>query len=447
MDTENDDAPNNKIIIFPAFQIGFSELLHFIRSMQNFDLHNNILLICTPEHAAMLQPSPIYMITDHFKSPSALIRKLVTWRKRFNHTFTGLIAIDEEEQFRLSFKIALHFGVSFFKEDTCRLASNKYLMKTAFLENGVPTGRGILISDTRNPQIADIGFPNVLKIISGTQSHGVFLNKNMEDLERNFTNLAASAGRISKNHRPPRQPQTMGDRKPVFNVRKHFLLEEYIGGEEYSCDFIKQGTEVRVVRVVKKIQGVAMGYFKGYKLLNEEGMNRGGIDLSYLREVCSRIARSFSMDWGGGMVDFKVDAGRLMVLESSIRPGFSAFNHLMYRVYGYTSLALMAKQMMGNALDVRIPEANGAVLYLYGYGDGKNGEFNVSALDAYRQEYNILDIWLYGNEDDIIPDYSMNRTMTFKGYVLLSPPEEEDLEGLSDLFNRKVNAAVDAAYN
>ena len=90
------------------------------------------------------------------------------------------------------------------------------------------------------------------------------------------------------------------------------------------------------------------------------------------------------------MVDFKVHQGGITVLESSIRPGLSAFNHLMYAIYGYTSLALLAMQKMGMKISVRIPDSNGVVVYIYTMEKEIYRPLDTTELEKLKVQLNIL---------------------------------------------------------
>jgi len=428
----------NSLVIFVAFQVGGKEFLYFLKTMADYNLIDRLLVIGSPGLLASVRTSVRYSIADNFKSLPGLIGRLDSWSRKYRCTFSGVIGIDEEEQYKLSRKIAGHFGLEFFNETTCSLASNKYLMKKAFRENGVPTGKFALVRGPGPDNVKGIGFPNVLKIISGTQSEYVFLNRNPDELHENFAYLLKAASLVRGDCRFKKQRLQLETETVNFNPRTQFLLEEYVPGEEFSCDFIKHNDEIKIIRVVKKIRGGHFGMFKGYHLLNKKGLAQNDIDLEYLREICRRIALAFSIDNGVCMVDFKMNDGALTVLESSIRPGLSAFNHLMYEIYGYTSLALMVTQKMGMKVDVGIPEVNGAVVYLYALKSGMIGAIDTSGLEELRYRYNILDIYKYEDLDDWVNDSRESHTMLLRGYVLLKSPDESKLVELANLFNEKV---------
>ena len=259
----------------------------------------------------------------------------------------------------------------------------------------------------------------------------------MEQLKKNFSRLKSAVIGINGDPRFRKQNLFIKGRRIAFNPKRQFLLEAYAPGEEYSCDFILEAQEVQLVRVVKKIKGPYFGFFNGYQLLNGEDLIQNHIDKENLVEICRRISQCFSLHSGLCMVDFKVQAGKISVLESSIRPGLSAFNHLMYAIYGYTSLALLAMQKMGIKISVRIPDTNGAVVYIYTMSTEIGQLFDTSELEKLKPQLDIIYIHKYEDEPAGAADPDLDHSRLIRGYVLLKNLDMENLAELVKLINAK----------
>jgi hypothetical protein len=437
-DSESEDLGlTTELIIFPAFNLGNSELCYFLKSLSDDGLLDKLLLICSRDFFTEFQSPVQHCIIDEFTSFPTLVKKIEAWGKEYGFRFKGVLSIDEELQFKLSKSIARHFGLEFHEDLTCFLASNKFLLKTFFQKYGVPSSGFSLLSTLDPERIRQVGFPNVLKVISGSQSQYIFYNENMKQLKKNFSRLKHAIARINGDPRFKKQSFFLEGRRITFNPKRQFLLEAYTPGEEYSCDFILQSHEVQLIRVAKKIQGPYFGYFNGYQLLNEEDLIQNHIDQANLVEICRRISQSLGLHTGLCMVDFKVHQGKISVLESSIRPGLSAFNHLMYAIYGYTSLALLAMQKMGMKISVRIPDSNGAVVYIYTLQKEIHQPFDTSELEKLKVQLNILYIHKYEDKPTagMAPDLDHSRLI--RGYVLVKNPDKKDLAGLITLIHAK----------
>ena len=81
------------------------------------------------------------------------------------------------------------------------------------------------------------------------------------------------------------------------------------------------------------------------------------------------------------MVDFKLSAGKISVIESAIRPGCSIFVPLMYHVYGFTSAAVMARIFMEGRFGFMLPDRTGSAMYIYSRNPGRIGTFDTSRLE------------------------------------------------------------------
>jgi hypothetical protein len=420
-------AAERGVVIFPAYLIGHSELLYFLKSMENQGLLDRVLPICSADFINSTDLHPPYYIIDNFKSFAAIIEKLDMWSKLHGLPFRGVMGIDEEEQFRISRGIAKHYGLDFYQGRTCFRSSNKYLLKTFFKQYQVPIGKYTLLSNPVDPEIRRVGFPNVLKPVSGTGSQFIFLNENMEQLERNFHLLSAAALRTDGDGRFNRRNVTIDGKTFSINPRKQFLLEQFIDGDEYSCDFLIRNNQVQIIRIVKKLKGPYFGLFSAYHLLTLEGLEINGIDLMKLMSLCRGISRAFSIEQGVCMVDFKMNDGKFKVLESSVRPGLSAFNHLMYEIYGYTSLAVLARLKMGIPTDIQFPGESGSVIYIYNWQEEilRNPGF----------PFDILHIHQFENEEGPVIDPDFDRSQYLKGYVLLKNIEEKKLPEVAAYLN------------
>jgi len=303
-DNQEDVPLSQEVILFPAFNIGNSELYYFLKSIENSGLLDKVLLICNRDFLSEYDISLKHQIVDEFDSFPALIRKIESLKKKHRFGFKGVLGIDEELQFQLSRKLAHHFGLDFFDDITCLLASNKFLLKSAFRKHGVPTSPFVLLAKLDRERALRIGFPNVLKVLSGTQSHYIFYNEDMGELEDNFHRLRRTLRHVNGDPRFKKQSLVLEGRSISLDPKRQFLLEAHVPGEEYSCDFMIQSKKIQIIRVAKKIKGPCFGHFNGYHLLNEEGLVQNDIDKSRLVSICRRISRALSIQTGVCMVDF-----------------------------------------------------------------------------------------------------------------------------------------------
>ncbi|MFW5738898.1 MAG: ATP-grasp domain-containing protein [Myxococcota bacterium] len=429
-----------RFAVLPAYGIGQSELRCCLESLRHLGLLEQLLLVCSHDDAGVVPPE-VAVITDAFCSPRALAAKIERLCRTHDARVTAVVGIDEELHFSLSRRLALHCKVPFHSEQTCFVASNKLLCKQAFVRAGVPTSAFALVSEPGGPAARSVGFPNVLKTLSGTQSQYLFRNESRQALASNLAKLREACGAAVGDPRFEPQSVVIDGTPMAWDPRRNFLLEAYVPGLEYSCDFLVDGSEVRIIRIAKKIPGPQLGIFAGYALLDGAGLRSEGFSLDRLMAVCVRIAQAFQVRQAVCMVDFKWTGDALMVLESSVRPGFSAFNHLMYDLVGYTSLALMVAHALGQPVALRRPVASGAVVYLIA-PEGEGGDLDTTRLQAHARALGITAIHCFPNEGESTETDPARR---LRGYALVRdcPPERlgyhiNAIQGLIDFREREM---------
>ncbi len=433
--TNQNPTPTKELVIFPAYNMGHSELFHFIKSLADKELLERVLIICSMDFFASFPIHVPYYIADDFDALPRLVKKIEEWQKRYHFIFKSVLAIDEELHFQMSKTISEYFLLPFYDDYTCYLGSNKYLLKRSFLTYGVPTGDFALISHPQNPEIQQVGFPNVLKVISGTQSEYIFFNENQAQLIQNFSRLQEAVLATGEDPRFRQHSFIHNNEKISFNPREQFLLEAFVPGDEYSCDFIIDGEDIRLVRVVKKITGPYLGFFSGYQLLNDASLIEYNLDKKKLLDICRQIKQSLWAKTGVCMVDFKYHHSQFTVLEASIRPGLSAFNHLMYEVYGFTSLALAAMQRMGVHVPLSLPTETGAIVYLFSPPEHSHAKMDIKELKKQAKKFHIIHIHTYEEEVGEVKDAEVNRSVLLKGYAVIKTNKLENLSQLAQEIN------------
>ena len=132
------------VLLFPTKNVtGY--ILTILEDMGN----ENVLPVLREDYAKKNKLVEEY-IADDFTSFDNLIKKIETWARLNDARFTGIIGIDDEDQFETVRRIAQHFGLDYYDNKTLIIASNKFLMKQQFEKNKVPTGAFALISDSND---------------------------------------------------------------------------------------------------------------------------------------------------------------------------------------------------------------------------------------------------------------------------------------------------------
>jgi len=421
------------VLIFPAIYTGQAELLYSLKAM---DL-SRVLMILDPHFVEEYQPTGNYLCDD-FQFPERTAAHVLEWREKHGVAFTGIVGTDEEMQFQFTRQLAAQLGLEFYSPITCAIASNKYLMKRAFAENGIPSSPFVLLSDLDPQQINQVGFPNILKMVNGTASEYTFLNRDMGDLQRNFALLKNAVANLDDS----RLRETVVTRNGIaehFNPRQQFILDGFIKGEEYSADFRVCAGEISLIRIVKKINHPLFGYFRGYHLLSQSSAAVQGLDPEQLSQVCRNLSRSLQIDKGVCMVDFMLDGDVLNVIEASIRPGFSAFVPLMQKVCGYTSVSILVELNLGHVPKISLPDKDGLVVQLFASREGKLKVFDTSRIE---QRAETFEVFKYVQPGDRVTNGLFSHYGLLLGFALLDPGKT-DVIALADQVENETEIVIE----
>ncbi len=376
-------------------------------------------------------------IVDSFRSPESVISRIKLWQKKNRKDFTGIIGLDEEHHYRFSSAIAREFSLEYYDSRTIDLCSNKYLQRKRLHENGVDVPKFQLLTSP-DPSI---GFPNVLKLLTGYASCYVYLNNSMREFKKNWAELGKMAKRAEKD--PMLASHSSFER--AFDPRHEFIVEEYIDGNEYSCDYVVRNGRANVLRVVRKYSS-RFGFFDALYLFNPDSPGSSGSEFSIkgLEDVCRKAASSLGIKRGVCMMDFMVKDGKIFVIETTIRPGISTFVNLMSTLYKTTSIDIFMKELLGSTKAFQIPkgqEKNGLVVYISAPALGRITLFDTKHFEENWHSLGVLEICKYLNTTKTIRTLRQRLQL---GYIMLKDVSQEDIPDIIRLVREKTIIEVES---
>ncbi len=353
-------------IIIVANDLDESDLLAITGSLRP---RKNALLICDHGFLREHPEKDICCIGDNFRDAARLVRKLKALQQDTGRRYRGIIGLDEEFHYRISRQIADEFSLRYYPTGLLDVASNKYLQLLGLNNAGIRVPEFELVTKR-----STLAFPNVLKIITGCASSFAFVNKDEAEFRKNIAYIRNSDETVLHPH--------IAQGK-VYDPKRQFIVQEFVPGEEYSCDFLVQGDRVCVLRVVKKLQSRHFGFFDGFYLFKPHFLEK-------IENLCRDIARALGIMDGVSMLDFRVHNNTIYVLETSIRPGIDSFIDLMHEVYHYTSINKLMEQRLGNNAEIAIPDRTGLLFFFTAPHQGRLKVFDTTWLDKNRNELGMV---------------------------------------------------------
>jgi len=231
--------------------------------------------------------------------------------------FNGIVCFDCESM-RLTARLAESNGLVFPSEQAVLRCRSKYSSKKIWLEKGVPCPNCDLVrheEDALKFFDSSSGNPVVFKPLTGSGSELVFLCTDRQCCSQAYHCIQEHL----ENHPNKRMygAESIGEDLSHQNA---VAVEDYIGGEEFSCDFSLENNEVTIIRLSKKIpyKESCFGTILAYQMVTHLP---NGFEEETLCGYLKDAAQSLGIDRTLAMVDFKIDRGRLYFLELTPRPG------------------------------------------------------------------------------------------------------------------------------
>ncbi len=456
----------------------FESIVNSIEFKENILIVTNTLKDSKKDNIINKKKYCVNFLFDDFKNVDILIKKLVNFKNSFKNDFCGIIGLDEEYDYNFSKKIADFFNLPSNSIETLKLVSSKCQQIEQLKKNGVDVP-DFRLFNTYN-DIKDFKLPSVIKPVKGISSLGVYKNNTLQDLKNNFIKLQEFKGHgeilsltnvsnvnkdvnVTKNLANVNKATVSKVTKKDTKVDNDFIIEEFIDGNEYSCDFLLgiDGKELILLRVVKKL--VSKDYFpffEGLYLFNPNEDKDSEFQASYLKNVCVNVAKSLNITTGICMMDFRFDkkTKKIVVIEVTTRPGVDDFINLMSKHYSYTSINIALRNIFGT-IDLNsfktLPKGSSMIVYLIAPKPGVLTKFetknilklkdssSIKDIDAVFNNLSNKDIVLYNKCNDVIKSSGLVTNPPIVGHVIVDNVKIKDIDKVTKLIRDNVVIKVE----
>ena len=241
------------------------------------------------------------------------------------------VACYDCESMDLAATLAQEFSLPYPSVQSVNNCRDKYLTKTLWARHNLVTPRARQIRSAIEAVhfFREMGGPCVLKPPGGSGSELIFYCDNERDCRHYFTKIVDGLQQ-RRNNRLYKSFQTAD---PVI------LAEEFVMGEEFSCDFVVENGRAEVIRLTRKILssrgpfGTALGYLLPGSLPDE-------IKEYDFRQTLFQSALALGINRGICMLDFVVCKNQIVLLELSPRPGGDCLPFLLRRCWNLDMITL-----------------------------------------------------------------------------------------------------------
>ena len=286
--------------------------------------------------AAERPPAPadeaVCDLADNEQAFAVLTRHMARW----NWQPAGLACFDCESMV-LAAILAGRLGLPYPSPQAVAACRSKFASKHVWNREGLPCPQVTLVhtADDALRFAEGLAGPVVLKPLTGSGSELVFLCRDAREITAAFHTLQTRLA----NHHDHRMyaPQACDGRE--IDPRRVFVAEEFVAGDEYSCDFLLDEQGARIIRVARKVLhprqpiGTTLAYVVPARL-------PAGLDVASLAEQVRRGGTALGLRRTVGMLDFIVRDGQAVMIEMAPRPGGDCLPPLLEQSGGVDILGL-----------------------------------------------------------------------------------------------------------
>ncbi len=345
------------------------------------------------------------------------VRKAVTRHlKRWNIRVDGVACFDCESMV-LAALLAQNFSAAFVSLSAVNNCRDKLLSKALWQQNGIICPRiapARIVEDSIDFLLAT-GSDCVLKPLSGSGSELVFHCKDEKECRRAYA-VIQNGLQQRKNHRLY---------KGISNDSPPIIVEEFIDGLEFSCDFFMDEETATLIRLTKKIPSSfsPFGTTMGYVLVDALPQ---GIDLQMFCRYLARAADTLGINRSICMADFMVRGGEIILLEMTPRPGGDCLPALIRNALQLDILALTLDAAQKRPLRIGsfCPTQPFAGLRIHAR---QGGIFRRIDFDSVKQNPRIKEIHVLRHPGDIIRMPPEDYDSFVLGNIIFTPENTMNL--------------------
>lgn len=265
-----------------------------------------------------------------------VIKKLMSHLEKWEIIIAGIACYDCES-LELACNIALKLNLPFPGHGAVTAARNKYFARKLWKQAGILCPDSALADTAEDIYrfIDKIDKPLIVKPLTGSGSELVFKCRDYKECSTAYklirSGLAARTGNAM---------YRIGEGAHILDPLRFFMVEEFISGTEYSCDFIINNEDISIIRTAEKIP--APGQLTGTTLayVVPEALPEQ-IDSQRFAAQLKSAAMAQGLTSAVCMADFIVSGNAAYLLEISPRPGGDCLPQLILKSMGLDIIGLV----------------------------------------------------------------------------------------------------------
>lgn len=336
---------------------------------------------------------------DYFY-PISIVEKDEILHKCMEIGIDGVLSIGSDLAMLTVNYIAEKLGLIGNTIESTILSTDKFQMRQAFVENGIPCPKFLLLEEA-NKSLEDIGneLPLIVKPTDRSGSRGITKVEKKDDL------LIAIKKGLDE------------------SFSKKVIVEQYIGGQEYSMEFISDDGEHKFLAITEKFTTgspnfIEKAHFQPGRIDNET--------LSKAIEIAKNGLDALKVKNGASHIEIKVDNNDIFIIEIGARMGGDFIGSDLVRLstgIDFTQLVLNKSLNMKVELN-KLYDKYSFVYFIFDKEDIIKIKENYNILKSHIIEENIN----VRDEYDKVTDSSKRN-----GYILFQFDKYDEFKKIEEL--------------
>ncbi len=347
------------------------------------------------------------------------------------------------EALYLTGRLAEYFDSPFPPPDAVLKARNKFLSSRLWMNERVKTPECELASglsysiELFNKYNRDA----VIKPLTGSGSELVFHCTDEKEIEEAVEIIKTQLEKRKEN--PLFYPLMDPVSREMIDPCRFWIVEEFVSGPEYSCDFFMENSSIHILRETEKIKDRAceFGTISGYLM---PPVYPASIKKDDIKSAMMKAANSLGFSWGYFMADFIVNDNMISIIELTPRPGGDSLPDLIKASTGINILITYLDIMTGSNGPLEgFPEPAGrhATVHFYSDREGIIDKIDTEEIIKDSRTKFILLKKKPGDSITLPPDDYDNRLIGYS--VITLDAEESPISVCNEMQNKlKVTYSV-----
>lgn len=336
---------------------------------------------------------------DDFETTCAVVEK---------YAIKAIITTATDKPLAMMARIAEKYGFHFFSVETAAVSTDKFLMKQAFQENEIPCAQGKLVT-----QIDDsLTFPLILKPRDNSGSRGIIFCQTKQEAENGLAEAFA------------------------FSKKKSLLVEEFLGGKEYSIEALHFKGQTHVLQITEKLTtpppyNVELGHIQPAEL--DAAVNER------IEELVVKIAKALNFESCASHTELKINGNGIFIIETSPRMGGDFItSRLVPLSTGIDMERALIEISFGETPDLTPTGARASAVFYFNFD--KETIENTDFLEAMKTREGVDELQLTLKKGEPVPH--IKNSLDRYGQIILVAENRQILLELAGKYLKEIEAGV-----